>query len=281
MPLIINADDLGYSRNRDIGIFEAFECNAITAASLMVNGPTAINAAKKAKKLGLYLSLHLNLTEGESLTGPSKITNEKNEMYYKCDFWNLISNSTGDYANSIEKETIAQIEKFKVLTGEYPTHIDGHQHVHVFPDMPDILAPIFKKYGVKSTRIPDEDISNYEWLDIKRKERYESRFPTCLRGRLVYRSYDILAPECFIGLALMGEDMSRDRFFNSLSDTFGIIEWMVHPGKIIKKSKRPRSFLRDLFDQSPGREHELITLKNIKHTCPLTDWSYYDFNKDR
>tara|TARA_B110001450_G_scaffold244704_1_gene257094 strand:+ start:85 stop:930 length:846 start_codon:yes stop_codon:yes gene_type:complete len=281
MPLIINADDLGYSENRDIGIFEAFECNAITAASLMVNGPTCKKAAEKAKELGLYLSLHLNLTEGGSLTGPSSITNEKNEMYYKCDFWNLIHHSIEQYADAIKKETIAQIEKFKELTGGYPAHIDGHQHVHIFPNMPDILAPIFSKYGVKSTRVPDEDISNYEWLDAERKERYESRFPTCLRGRLVYRSYNILAPECFIGLALMGEYMSRERFFNSLTGAFGTIEWMVHPGKIVQKPKLPRSFFRDLFDQSPEREHELITLKNIEHTCPLTDWSHYDFNKDR
>ena len=86
MSLIINADDLGYSENRDAGIFDAHACRAITAASLIVNGPTAQKAAKKAKEVGLYLSLHLNLTEGKSLTGPSIITNDRNDFFYKFCF---------------------------------------------------------------------------------------------------------------------------------------------------------------------------------------------------
>jgi predicted glycoside hydrolase/deacetylase ChbG (UPF0249 family) len=279
MSLIINADDLGYSDQRDEGIFDAFQHNAISAASLMVNGPTAASAAKKAEELGLYLSLHLNLTEGLSLSGPCNITDKDNKMFYKYDFWNLISGDAKMYASSIAQETRAQIETFKELTGVLPTHIDGHHHVHIFPGMPDILAPIFQEYGVNSTRIPDEDISNYEWLDPVRKKRYESRFPTCMRARVVYRSYDIRAPECFVGLALMGHDMTNGRFFETIVGAFGTIEWMVHPGIVVPK-KPVSTFFSDSFDTDPAREHELNTLKTVKHSLKLTDWSYYDdFNK--
>ena len=64
MSLIINADDLGYSKHRDNGIFACFENSSISAASLIVNGPTSEAATERAKKLGLCLGLHLNLTEG-------------------------------------------------------------------------------------------------------------------------------------------------------------------------------------------------------------------------
>lgn len=271
--LIINADDLGYSSERDAGIFNAFECNAITAASLMVNGPSSESASKKAGEVGLYLGLHLNLTEGFSLSGPSKITDSKNQLYYKTSFGKILNSDMRDYLQAISKEVRAQFERFKELTGQYPLHVDGHQHVHIFPQMPDILAPIFKEYGVCSVRIPDEDVSNYEWLDKKRRNRYESRFPMCLRARLVYRRHDIRAPECFIGLGLMGKDMNRERFFETLSSVFGTIEWMVHPGY---RRKKARSFFNDLFDTSEDREHELKELKQLKHGLELKDWSCYD-----
>ncbi len=278
MSLIINADDLGYSSERDAGIFHAFECKAITAASLIVNGPSAEPAAKKAKEVGLCLGLHLNLTEGQSLTGPSAITTDTNLLYYKCEFWKLISHSVVDYADAIHDETSAQMERFKTLTGSYPKHVDGHQHVHIFPGMPDLLAPIFKEYGVLSVRIPDEDVENYAWLPAERKARYESRFPTCLRARLVYRKEGIRAPECFIGLGLMGKDMNHERFFETLAGAFGTIEWMVHPGY---PRKAPRNFFADLFDSSSEREHELKVLKGLSHNLTLTDWSHYELRSSR
>lgn len=52
MSLIINADDLGYSSHRDAGIFECFANKCLTSASLMVNGPTAESAARKAVEVG-------------------------------------------------------------------------------------------------------------------------------------------------------------------------------------------------------------------------------------
>ena len=45
--LIVTADDLGYSAERDAGIFEAFERGIVTQASLLVTGPTAAAAARQ------------------------------------------------------------------------------------------------------------------------------------------------------------------------------------------------------------------------------------------
>ena len=131
---------------------------------------------KRAKEIGLYLGLHLNLTEGLSLTGPSSITNQRNVMYYKGKFCALTMDKLNEISGDICKESIAQIERFKDLTGEYPLHVDGHQHVHIFPGLPDLLAPILHNYGVLSVRIPDEDVTNYDWLSPERKQRYDSRF---------------------------------------------------------------------------------------------------------
>ena len=71
--LIINADDFGFSLQRDAGILTSFTHGLLTHATLLVNGPTAIPAAKAAKLCGLPIGLHLNLTEGYPLCNPNDI----------------------------------------------------------------------------------------------------------------------------------------------------------------------------------------------------------------
>jgi len=60
--LIINADDLGYSHHRDAGIFAAYRNGYISSASLLVNGTTSREAAKRAREIGMPVGLHLNLS---------------------------------------------------------------------------------------------------------------------------------------------------------------------------------------------------------------------------
>ena len=62
--IIINADDFGWCCERDKGILELFEKGCITSTTVLINGPNAINALKEAKRIGLPVGLHLNLTEG-------------------------------------------------------------------------------------------------------------------------------------------------------------------------------------------------------------------------
>ena len=62
--LIINADDYGYSSERDAGILECYRDNSITSVSLMVNGCSAEEAVSKAESAGLpmgknYMSLEV------------------------------------------------------------------------------------------------------------------------------------------------------------------------------------------------------------------------------
>ena len=51
--LVINADDFGYSSERDAGILDCYHDNSISSVSLMVNGCHAKEAVEKAKICGL------------------------------------------------------------------------------------------------------------------------------------------------------------------------------------------------------------------------------------
>ena len=55
--LIVNADDLGYSVERDKGILECYKSGAVTSASLMVNGQSAEFAAQLAKQANFVLGI--------------------------------------------------------------------------------------------------------------------------------------------------------------------------------------------------------------------------------
>ena len=68
--LVILADDLGYSSERDAGIFLCIAAGAVTRASLLVTGASARAALARAAALPrLEVALHLNLTEGAPLCG--------------------------------------------------------------------------------------------------------------------------------------------------------------------------------------------------------------------
>jgi len=67
--LVITADDLGISDERNLGIIDAMLNGCVTSTSAMVNGPASIAAFRLLRHHGLEnkCGLHLNLTEGPPL----------------------------------------------------------------------------------------------------------------------------------------------------------------------------------------------------------------------
>jgi predicted glycoside hydrolase/deacetylase ChbG (UPF0249 family) len=67
--LIVSADDLGANPARNRGILEAFSLGIVTSASLLANGEAFCEAVDLAGDARLPVGVHLNLSEGFSLTG--------------------------------------------------------------------------------------------------------------------------------------------------------------------------------------------------------------------
>lgn len=266
MDVIVNADDLGYSERRDRGILSAYAEGLISSASLMVTGDTATEAALQARQIGLPLGLHLNLSEGTPLTTATHITDEQGQLLYKMKFWFLPK--TQDVLREIAAETLAQLERFKELTGAYPVRVDGHQHVHVAKSVPAVLAPILKDKGVKYVRIPDQDPDDLVWLDTSQKSRYETRYVRAVEARLMYGRHGLKSPLCFVGLGISGSEMTMNRIQTSMRPCFGSTEFMVHPGFL-----RPAVPDKDAFDSDPGRLREYHVLKAFKNKYTIVDWT--------
>lgn len=114
--LVVNADDFGLSAGVNAGIVRAHTEGIVTAASLMVRGPAAVEAAAiAAGHPRLAVGLHVDLAEWVVADGEWRPTYEVVD--------------TAD-ADAVAAEIERQIERFRDLTGRDPSHLDSHQHVH-------------------------------------------------------------------------------------------------------------------------------------------------------
>jgi predicted glycoside hydrolase/deacetylase ChbG (UPF0249 family) len=133
--LIVNADDLGLSEAVDRGILAAHLDGIVTSTSLLAGGPTAASAIAlvRAEAPRLGIGLHVDLTEGR----PLEVIRAMSEAH---------SDEVGETAlKMIER----QLKLFVQLVGEYPDHLDAHQHlVHFHPAAFEAYLSIARQYDL-------------------------------------------------------------------------------------------------------------------------------------
>jgi len=132
--LIVNADDFGQSCGVNRGIIEAHQNGIVTSASLMVRWPAAAEAADYARRHPkLSLGLHVDL----------------GEWAFNGEVWvTLYDVVQTENASAVAAEIARQFAAFHRLTGNQPTHVDSHQHVHNEDPARSILIEICRKLGV-------------------------------------------------------------------------------------------------------------------------------------
>ncbi len=157
--LIVNADDFGMTEGVNRAILKGHRHGIITSTSLLVNGvayDSALALARGTPTLGV--GVHLNLTEGKPTSGaarvPSLVARDGNFL-----------NGPGRVAaglvarrvaiGDIEREFRSQIEKL-IAAGIRPTHLDGHQHVHMWPTLFALTARLAAEYGIGGMRCARE-----------------------------------------------------------------------------------------------------------------------------
>lgn len=115
--LIVNADDFGQSAGVNDGIVRCHEHGILTSASMMVRWPHARSAAAYARaSASLSVGLHLDLGEW---------------VYHAHEWVERYHVVEQDNAAAVQSEIARQLDMFRQLVGDEPTHIDSHQHVHL------------------------------------------------------------------------------------------------------------------------------------------------------
>jgi predicted glycoside hydrolase/deacetylase ChbG (UPF0249 family) len=153
MRVVVNADDFGYCEERNLGIIRCFLGGVITNASFLVNTTKALalSSAVLAQKYKLPLGLHLNLTEGLPVCPPEAVPSltvmNKGCAIFRGKHGFREACSLGLISwDEVNKEIRAQLSLFVRLMEQPPTHVDGHQHIHVLPVLSTLLAEAMTGY---------------------------------------------------------------------------------------------------------------------------------------
>lgn len=248
--LIINADDLGCSTERDRGILEAFNKGIITSASLLANGPSFTTAAEQAMTAKIPVGVHLNLSDWSSLTGQIKgLTDSSGQFPGKETLRQSLAAGSCD-REDIRTEFSAQIQRL-LDSGVQPDHLDGHQHCHLFPFLTAMVAEIALEFGIPAMRsaLPAESTAR----DPRGKLGKELALYRQLgqQANKTIASAGLKTPDGLLGMPLLNRlnKTSLCQLLEKLPE--GVWELMVHPGYA---SDSGLSF------DGPEREEELQAL---------------------
>ncbi|XP_062398726.1 carbohydrate deacetylase [Sardina pilchardus] len=292
VKLVVTGDDFGYCPKRNRGIVECFQSGGVSNVSLLVNATSAVDAADLAKRHLIPIGLHANLSEGapvsHNLKG-STLLNEDGFFHGKTEFRKVLQSGQLNMYE-VEEELRAQVKRFCELVGHLPYHMDGHQHVHVLPEVREVFAQVLADFGICYTRIPVEPgLHTCPHISPQLHEFYAQVQKDALLSVEVFRRHGIRWPDVYLGLTTMGENMSVVNIKQALGYALGArclansltvpstgtqadeiaapntvrpitAELMVHPGYPSDPLEGGCGQGPDDFSQSEDRQHELETL---------------------
>lgn len=154
--VIINADDCGYNPEVNASIDYALSIGAISSTTILANSDYLDEVHKMVERHSkASFGIHLNLTEGKSLTNPlifrkRGITDENGVFIHgnskRCPKPDKI------LAKAIYDEWDAQLDLLINKEHFAISHADGHHHCHTWAGLEGILVPLMKKYEIKKAR---------------------------------------------------------------------------------------------------------------------------------
>lgn len=232
--LIINADDFGIHPAVNEAVRRAATEGILTSTSLMAGGDAFDEAVEMARSMpSLGIGIHLTLVGGiKPVLPPSEVPSLTWDNGVFChDYGKLIARDLEGKISLSEvyAEWDAQIQKI-MNTGLPVTHMDGHQHMHMWPHFYPIARDLAKKYHISCMRVPDEDVL----FGMKDGHiiRWAAKNGLSLLSRMHrpdLKKNHIRTNDHFFGM-LYGGHLSPERFAKFILQTKpGITEIMCHP----------------------------------------------------
>jgi len=228
--LVVNADDAGIDLPRNDGILEAYSSGVLTSATLLATGPACEDFARRARRApdpagrgALGIGVHLNLSE---CCPPASAQGVPGAFVSKHELWERAARSAFD-PRLVETELAAQLQRVLDL-GLSPTHIDGHNHVHMFPCVAEALGRLVQRFPFVAARR-----RSIEFPGASEPCEKSARFAALPVGR---SRGAIRGPACFAGFCLEGR-CSFERLIAVLEMCPAeSLELMLHPGRCASDS---------------------------------------------
>lgn len=163
--LIVVADDFGFSEAYNYGVIKAYKEGIVTTLSLMSNMQAAAHAVQlwRSECPEAPLAQHTNFVQYRPVSRPQDVPSlvDENGMFYRSYLWRGERKDDpkckGDiYPNyeDLYRETMAQLDRHKELTGRYPNHFEGHSAMTV--PMKKAFADIGEKLHIHNMATTDQ-----------------------------------------------------------------------------------------------------------------------------
>ena len=157
--ITITADDFGLSEGVNEAVERAHRDGILTSASLMVAGPAAADAVRRARRLPtLKVGLHLVVIEGPAVLAPAAIPDlVDTDGQFPSDPPRLGLNYF--FRLRIRRQLAAEIRaQFAAFaaTGLPLDHANAHKHMHLHPTVGRMMIDIGRDFGLRAVRIPAE-----------------------------------------------------------------------------------------------------------------------------
>ena len=232
--LIVNADDLGLTPGVNRGVVRAFQDGIVTSASLLVTGSAFENAVALAQKNPeLNVGLHLALVEERAASDPGTLPTlvDKTGRFHRTSAEFIRRAFLGRISwHEVEREITAQIALFQ-KTGLRLSHLNSHQHLHMFPPVFEIVRRLTRGMNNVWIRNPFGPWQKPPGVRIERWVQRLGLNLTCLSARGLHRSSLPQMPDGMYGFEISGCLTRRalEQIFRKIPD--GLYELVCHPGE--------------------------------------------------
>jgi chitin disaccharide deacetylase len=153
--LIVTADDFGLHQSVNDAVERASREGVLTAASLMVGGPAAADAVRRAHSLpDLRVGLHVVLADGAAVLAPALIPALVDGRMFTRGVRYFALRSV---RRQLEAEIRAQFSAFS-RTGLHLDHVNVHKHFHLHPTILEMLLRVGRNHGAPAVRVPAEPL---------------------------------------------------------------------------------------------------------------------------
>lgn len=252
IPVVINADDFGYSEEVNATVAEAIEKGCISSATVMANADSVDEALKLAHHFKqASFGVHLNLTEFRSLLPTHDVQAsglvDADGYFLGNGFRNLRPTPKLFEAcyNELNQQLLLILQK-----GLRPSHLDSHHHIHTIPWLLPVMSALQRKYKIFRMR---------NTMNIYRMDPYNSPKQGLIAAKRIWqltaRSLGSIMTQRFTSLEIFMDDPSRSDFISAKS-----IELMCHPGQKGFEDETHR-----LLSMGPTVLTPMFQLKNYKN----------------
>ena len=157
-PLIVTADDYGLTPGVSRGILQAHTEGIVTSTSVLVLGRGFADAARWLAEVGtLEAGIHLAAVgEDAPLLSAREIpslVDRRGRLRRSWRSFLAVASRGGVDVDDLEREFAAQIEAARAA-GLVLSHVDTHQHLHLWPTVGEVVVRLATAHGIGGIRVP-------------------------------------------------------------------------------------------------------------------------------